>query len=125
MRVLQIVVVLAVLVFSGCEEKLSESVLEVENDFIDLGEVHTGKQVFGSIILSNHGDMGVKLLSTHSDCQCTVLEPGFVSVAPNESKKLEFSFTPNFPGFHQQKILIETNSIRRPRLLVVIRAKAV
>jgi hypothetical protein len=88
MSKIQFVVVLAVLVFSGCEEKLSESVLEVESEFIDLGEVHAGKQVFGSIILSNHGDMDVKLLSTHSDCQCTVLEPDFVSVAPNESKKL-------------------------------------
>jgi hypothetical protein len=123
MRIFQFIVIILVIIYSGCKEKSSKSVLEIENKFIDLGEVPIGKEVFGSIILKNTGNMDVKVLSTFSDCECTVLDHDIGSIGPKESKILGFSFTSHYPGIFQRKIIIETNSEAKPKILVIMKAK--
>jgi len=114
-----------ILILLGCNNQNSNSGLEFNSQVIDLGEVLIEEEVSSKILLRNSGNEKVEILKIDSDCSCTVLNFNKMALDPFDSTLVEFSFKTSVPGYHQQKIAIETNSHKTPKLLFLIRAKVI
>lgn len=113
------------LILLGCNNQNSNSGLEFTSQVIDLGEVLIDEEVRSKIFLKNKGNEKVEILKIDSDCSCTVLNFDKMTLEPFDSTFVEFTFKSSIPSYHQQKIAIETNSKKTPKILFLVRAKVV
>src|SRR5262245_11373494 len=117
---------------AACEEEVSirhaDSMLKIEPERIDLGDVGIGLAARAELALSNSGEASLAIKSAAPDAmlgaEFTVsgLPP---SIAPGQKLFAELTFAPTSPGVREGKLIFETDSAITPRVEVLVTARGV
>jgi len=106
----------------GCGHKRSGPKIFIPLKIINVGTIQMNAHHKGSFVIKNTGDEDLKIKGITSDCECTVVKNYDSTIAPNQSEKIDFVFTPHVSGYDQQNIFIKNDSPEE-NVLVMLRAK--
>ena len=73
----------------------------------------------GYFLISNTGNNLLNIKSVEPDCHCTISNFPKYPIKPNTTDTIHFTYSPSNLGYFQQKIIVKTNTLTSPTLLII------
>lgn len=119
--ILLVILVVSLFVFreNSSKKHSAYTELEVEKNLINIGQKSKGDSSIAIFTINNIGDDTLFVKDIVADCHCTVINPSNSFAVSGEQLKLRAVYDNSSTGFFQQSIMLYTNSIQSPTLLVM------
>lgn len=103
--------------------KSTTTQIQLDKEIHDYGDVKVGERIKAVFKIKNIGLNNLKISNITADCNCTVAEWNTNPVKPNDETLIVVYFDNLVSGYFQQKVVLESNAVNSP-LLLLIRGRA-
>ncbi|MCX5700044.1 MAG: DUF1573 domain-containing protein [Candidatus Omnitrophica bacterium] len=128
-----LMIILGMLIFTGCNTLKAEKTTSVEKAqgsvvsspyLWDFGRVKQGEVLKHDFVFRNESKILLNIKDAVSSCGCTVSEAGKKVLLPGESTLIKVKFDPaGYLGSVQQFIYVNTDSLENPVIKFIIKAE--
>lgn len=99
------------LVFS-CKTDINKNLSDIKIDpvIFKLDTLEIGKSITHDILIENNSSIPLEILGIQPSCNCTVIDDDMFIIPSNSKYNLKIDYLPTERGFHQESIVIKSNT---------------
>lgn len=114
---------MAILTIS-CDKKNNSNINEsssvfFENTLKNVGDIRKGTIYRGFFLVKSNGNSDLQIKSLEPDCHCTISKYSKKLLKSGQTDTIFFSYNASNAGYFQQKIIVKTNTLSSPDLLII------
>jgi hypothetical protein len=92
---------------------------------VDLGTVQVGQEVRQTLMLRKAGNARLLVTDVRPTCPCVRVELAERALMPGDTEQVIAVFKASSPGAKQQQVLVQTNDVQEPVVVLAFLANAI